>query len=206
MSTDSIIEPLPELVELSLIAELPCVTGRANPEEHMYQLRLLREFDRNYLITPAKIRDLWVMASRHKVLFSDYTDGKFLPFFNILMDPRGVWMEVAKEGSPVGVIYFTAIIPLFDADFHFALWDSIGAGREPLALFALDWAMQRYGLHRVSAHVPVYQRGTLDSAERVGFVREGVTREGVVYRDEWVDLVDFGILRSEVELQMTKLW
>lgn len=201
LSTDSIIEP-----DAGLLFELPCWDSRNG--EHQYQVKLIREFDSNYSLSENKIRELWIRAKEHKALFSDYTDGKFEPFFWLLTDPRAVWFEIVRsdDQSNVGVIYLTAVKPLFEADCHMAMWDSIAVGKEPLALFAMEWIMDRYKLHRLNAFVPTYQRGVLRWCDRLGFVQEGVRREAVLFRGQWADLVQFGILRPEVENQIRRIW
>lgn len=189
----------------AVIAEVPCADkeGEAN-----YQARLLREFDANYGLTVDKIRELWTQVSKHKTLFSDQTNGQFRPFFYLLMDPKGVWIEIHKPGEelPAGVCYLTHVKPYFEADIHFAIWDHIVRGREPLALFMIEWALDRYNLHRLNAYIPRYQGGTLRFAKRLGFVVEGEKREGVLYDGERHSLITLGILRHEVERKISALW
>lgn len=187
------------------ILEIPC-DDRSG--EGVYRVRLLQELGKNYTLTPERVRDLWVEASKHKSLFSDYTDGKLEPFVLLLGNPRSMWLEIVKDGSerPVGVAYVTDILPQFDAVAHFAFWDSVGSGREPLALFIAEWIMDRYSLHRLSAQIPPYQRGTIRFAERLGFVREGEKREAVVREGEWHSLVLFGMTKNELEESLKKVW
>lgn len=194
------------MVQDSVILEIPCEDRKHG--EAIYEVSILREFDKNYSLTPEKIADLWRVFREHTVLFSDDTEGKFMPFFLVLMDPRGVWFELRIKGSeqPVGVVYVTAVKPGHEADGHFAFWDSVGSGREPLALFAAEWIMDRYRLHRLSAHVPQYQSGTRRFIERLGFTREGVKREAVLHKGERTALISYGILRSELNDQISKVW
>lgn len=199
-------EALNSAEEACILLEIPC-TDRDG--EDVYQVKMLREFDQNLLMTPEKIRDLWAEFRQHDVLFSDYTAGKFKPFFVILMDPRGVWMEITKRSDPtrpIGVAYVTAVKPGHEADAHFAFWDSGGRGREPLVLYLAEWVMDRYSLHRLNAAVPAYQHGVIRFIERTGFTKEGVKREAVLYKGERGPLVTFGILRQEVEQHITEIW
>lgn len=187
------------------ILEIPC-DDRSG--ESVYHVRVLQELGRNYSLSPDRIRDLWIEASKHKYLFSDYTEGKLEPFVLLLANPRSVWLEIVKDGSekPIGVAYITDILSGFDAVAHFAFWDSIGSGREPLALFIAEWVMDRYSLHRLSAQIPPYQRGTIRFAKRLGFVDEGEKREAVIRDGEWQPLLLFGLTKNELEESLKKVW
>ena len=58
--------------------------------------------------------------------------------------------------------------------------------------------MEKYDLQRVSAEVPAYQKGTIRIIKRLGFQQEGIRRNGVIYKGEWVDQILFGMLREEI--------
>lgn len=194
------------VLEENVVLRIPCTDRHG--EETIYQVKLLREFDRVYELSPEKIAELWKEFSQHKVLFSDFTDGKFRPFFAVLMDPRAIWLEVSVEGEdvPVGVMYITSVKPYHEADGHFAFWDSQGRGREPLVLYIAEWLMDRFQLHRINAYVPEYQKGVRRFIERLGFVHEGVKREAVLYKEHRLPLHIYGILRSEVDEQIARIW
>lgn len=169
---------------------------------HHFSVRLLQEFgEKTPYLTPEKIQELWTEYQKHDVLFSDYTRGKFEPFLLLLMDERSVWLEVYDETNdiPAGVMMASNVIPKFDARGHFTFWDGGGSGREPLTLKAMGWFFDRFDLHRMTARVPVYQRGVIRYIERLGFKKEGEMREAAPYKGEWVPLAFFGILRREFE-------
>lgn len=169
---------------------------------HVYSVRLLHEFMRNGFMTPEKVRDLWIAASEHDVLFSEDTKGQFEPFATILLDPRSVWLEVVRETdeATVGVMYMTDVILGFDAQTHFAFWDGAAAGREPLALEGMKWAFERYRVMRLSCDIPPYQRGTIRFVKRIGFVQEGEKRGAILNREgKPMGLFMFGVLKDEFE-------
>jgi hypothetical protein len=180
-----------------IVERLSIPEGRAAGE---YTVTLLKGNGYNS-ITPEKIRDLWREASKHKVLFSDYTDGQIEPFIDLLFRPDTVFFEVYRddERKPVGLLFVDQIIPRFDARGHFAFWDSIAGGREPLVEAAMRWTFETYGLKRMTAEIPDYQKGTLRAARRLGFQKEGVRRSGVIYKGDWADEILFGILKEEFE-------
>lgn len=186
------------------VLEIPCDNRRTG--EQMLRVNMLREGPQNYEMTPFKIRDLWVEASKHDVLFSDYTAGKLEPFIDVLMNPRGVWLEIVHGEKIIGAAYLSDVIPGFDASAHFTFWDSVASGREPLVLYLLEFVMDRYKLHRVSAKVPVYQKGVIRFVERVGFKREGTIRELIPYKGKWLNAALYGILRPEVEDRIEEIW
>lgn len=186
------------------VLEIPCVSKKHG--EQMLQLNLLKEGPANYGINPEKVRDIWVEYSKHDVLFSDYTQGKVEPLLDVLMDPKGVWLEVTEDEQIIGAMYLSDIIPGFDAIGHFTFWDSVASGREPLALYAMEFLMDRYKLHRLSARIPVYQKGTIRFTERLGFVQEGTIREAIPHKGKWMPMHMYGILRTEVETQIEEIW
>ena len=154
----------------------------------------------SHYLTPSKIRDLWVEYSKHDVLFSDYTQGKVEPFVMALVNPRSIWFELfdLSVAKAIGIAALSEIIPEYDAKGHFAFWDKIGSGREPLIWELMDICFDDFSLHRMSTETPVYQKGTIRSIKRLGFVQEGVRREGVFHKGSWVDMALFGITREEL--------
>ena len=163
-----------------------------------YEVRMLKEGGRTW-VTPEKVQALWLESRKHPVLFSDYTQGDAQAFLDVIGAPNSVWWEVfhVEQNKPVGLFYLSKIIPYFDAHGHFTFWDSVGRGREGLAMETLRHIFQRYDLPRVTAEVPVYQRGTIRFIERLGFTHEGERRNGVLYKDEWTNQALYGMLREE---------
>lgn len=165
-----------------------------------FEVRLLHEFGAtDGYLTPEKISELWQLARKFDVLFSDYTVGKIEPFLHILLNPRSVWLEILRNDEPVGVAYISHVNPKFDAKGHFAFWDSKAGGRAPVIWGIMEWMFQRYDLRRISAEVPPYQSGVIRFIKALGFVQEGERRDAVIYRDRWYPLIEFGILRYEFE-------
>ena len=152
-------------------------------------------------LTPSKIRDLWIEYSQHDVLFSDYTMGKLEPFVISLINPRSFWFELFDNisGKAIGLAMLCDIIPQFDAKGHFAFWDRIGSGKEPLIWELMELCFQEFDLHRMSAETPGYQRGTIRTIKRLGFKNEGERTESVYYKGRWMNTLLFGITREEFE-------
>jgi ribosomal-protein-serine acetyltransferase len=61
----------------------------------------------------------------------------------------------------------------------------------------LDYLFDELGLHRVTIQCGTGNRKSCAIPERLGFVREGVIRQGEWVNDHWVDLVVWGMLEEE---------
>lgn len=78
-----------------------------------------------------------------------------------------------------------------------------GYGQDALALI-LNYGFSEFNLHRVGLTVMSYNTAAIRAYERAGFVREGAKRQ-MVHRDgQRADLVLYGILREEWEIQRSK--
>ena len=170
-------------------------------KERVLSVRLLQEFGApsDYL-TAEKVKELWEQASQFDVLFSDWTKGRIEPFLSALLSKNAVWFEFYDtiEVKPVGVAYVTQVHNGFDAVGHFTFWDKTAKGREPIVRNLMRRVFNTYDLHRMTAKIPVYQKGVLAFARRLGFEEEGRVREAVIYKENWNDLILLGIVRDEL--------
>lgn len=66
--------------------------------------------------------------------------------------------------------------------------------------WALDWAFQHAGLHRVSIGAFSYNPNALKLYRKLGFVDEGREREAVYHRRAWHDIVTLSMLEHEWEV------
>jgi len=71
-----------------------------------------------------------------------------------------------------------------------------GYGSEALAL-ALDFAFYELNLHRVALTVFAYNHSAIALYEKLGFVREGISREHLQRDGRRYDLLHYGLLRRE---------
>ncbi len=65
--------------------------------------------------------------------------------------------------------------------------------------WALDWAFQSAGLHRICISAFSYNTNALKLYRKLGFVDEGLEREAVYYNKSWHDRVMLGMLEQEWE-------
>jgi ribosomal-protein-serine acetyltransferase len=61
----------------------------------------------------------------------------------------------------------------------------------------LDYLFEDLGLHRVSIQCGVGNLRSSAIPERLGFTREGITRDGEWVNDRWLDLVGWGMLEHD---------
>ncbi|CBF82329.1 hypothetical protein AN9204.2 [Aspergillus nidulans FGSC A4] len=66
--------------------------------------------------------------------------------------------------------------------------------------WALDWAFQHAGLHRVNLQAFSYNQNALKLYRKLGFVEEGRERECIYQYRAWHDIVSFSMLEHEWEL------
>ncbi|KAJ5365969.1 hypothetical protein N7517_008855 [Penicillium concentricum] len=66
--------------------------------------------------------------------------------------------------------------------------------------WALDWAFQHVGLHRVTIGAFSFNHDALKLYRKLGFVDEGREREAVYHRRAWHDIVNLSMLEHEWEV------
>lgn len=71
-----------------------------------------------------------------------------------------------------------------------------GYGSESLRLL-LDYAFLELNLHRVSLRVFAFNDKAVALYEKIGFKREGVSRQAVFRKGQWHDILHMGILQEE---------
>ena len=63
----------------------------------------------------------------------------------------------------------------------------------------IGWGFERYGVHKVIAYAVLDNRQSWRVMEKLGMTREGVKRSHSRIGGEFVDYVDYGVLREEWE-------
>ena len=71
-----------------------------------------------------------------------------------------------------------------------------GIGTEALGLW-IDYLFANSNIHRLGLDTWSFNSRMIHVAEKLGFINEGSQREVIRWEDKWIDLVHFGILRSE---------
>jgi RimJ/RimL family protein N-acetyltransferase len=73
-----------------------------------------------------------------------------------------------------------------------------GIGTEALGLW-IGYLVDNSTVHRIGLDTWSFNPRMLHVAEKLGFISEGVQREVLKWDGQWLDLIHFGILRSEWE-------
>jgi RimJ/RimL family protein N-acetyltransferase len=105
--------------------------------------------------------------------------------------------------TPIGCLHLTPLRPAHARHRHSTLaidvlpeYQGQGYGTEAFQ-WALQWAFETRGLHRVSIAVFGYNEGAKRLYERLGFVVEGCRREFVWFQGKWWDDFQMGMLERE---------
>lgn len=104
-------------------------------------------------------------------------------------------MSLFSVTGPSGTHHRNAMIGISLADG----FRGKGYGGEAIN-WALDWAFQHAGLHRVSIGTFSYNPNALKLYKKLGFVEEGREREALYHRRAWHDVVNLSMLEHEWEV------
>lgn len=115
------------------------------------------------------------------------------------------WQLVEGEWTLVGLLAFTHIVPKTDVQFHPVFFDGKirnFLGKRELLLRAMDWAFDKWDLHRLSVQLPE-NRGALVRfcREKLGFRFEGENRTIMQQR-----VVPYGHLKTRKLVALTPNW
>lgn len=162
--------------------------------------------------TPANLQKFWDAAKQFNTIYGKelHSVDDFISMFmsydeNGDMRADGLFFCVpeADWSKFVGVFYITNIIhdgtrPI-EADVHYSFFDRRHRGRVPLVKQMLKYAFEEYGFQRFNATVPLYaSKFTRHFVTNVGFKVEGIKRAAAFYEGQWFNVMQYGILRSEV--------
>jgi UDP-4-amino-4,6-dideoxy-N-acetyl-beta-L-altrosamine N-acetyltransferase len=121
-------------------------------------------------------------------------------FARISQDEGQKWLLHADaDGRPDGVVYFTE----YQQVARHAVWgfyrapDSAPGVGTLLGLEGLDHAFDVLGLHKLSAEVLASNSRSVAFHERLGFVREGVSRDGHLSESGYIDVLHYGLFAHE---------
>lgn len=108
-----------------------------------------------------------------------------------------------KAAVPIGTVHLAPFKPTMSHHRFTELGINIlnayhgkGYGSEAI-LWALQWAFQVAGVHRVSLRVFEWNYGARKLYEKLGFKQEGVTREEIYHQGRFWDGYQFGMLDRE---------
>lgn len=154
------------------------------------------------LLTRENLTMFWEKASKFRTLFTDDINGDFKKFCELFISQEadgtirshGLFWVVDDF---VGVFYLNFIRET-EALCHYSFFDRRHFGREELTRSMLRYVFNRYGFIRLNVEVAAYaSKHTFGFTHALGFVREGRKRKCLLYKGEWYDSHQYGLLRDE---------
>ena len=152
-------------------------------------------------LTLEKTKWLWEQMQRYRTLFSDFTRGDVQNFYDLISLRDSYWAEVVDEqGQTVGMIYWTGMSKIIDADVHLMFFDRKPAEKVALCKDVAKWFFGEFPqYHRMTATLPIIYHATIRLAGHIGFRREGRKRQSQMMGGKKVDELIFGLLSSEIQ-------
>lgn len=154
---------------------------------------------RELALTLEKTKWLWDEMCRYRTLFSDFTRGDAGNFYDLVNSPGSLWLEILDGKRTIGLIYWTGLQNVIDADIHLIFFDRKPAEKAELCKAIGRWFFREFpGCIRVTATLPVIYHATIRLAERIGFRKEGCKRKSQLMGGKYVDEVILGLLFEEL--------
>ena len=160
-------------------------------------LRILTEADLPLILAWRNATEVRrFMYSQHKISESEHLAW----FSRIKHDLQARWyLHHDENNKPDGVVYFTQYRPENQSSFwgfYVAPKSPAGTGTK-LGLDALNEAFCLLGLHKLNAEVLATNKLSLIFHEKLGFCAEGRFRDYHFNGKSFIDVIRFGILKSE---------
>lgn len=167
---------------------------------------------KNVLLRPITLAD----AERFVVWFNDPEVNKFLHRRSMTFEQEKEWINSlpknqqefnlaidTSDGVHIGSVGLRNIDEVYHyADFGIMIGDknywNKGLGSEATNLI-LSHGFEQLHLHRIELDVYEYNERAIKVYERIGFIKEGVKREHVLWQGKFYDTILMGMLASEWE-------
>jgi hypothetical protein len=173
-----------------------------------------------FSVTLDSLERLWNVAKVHPTLFGIAATKDFGKFCEVFIHYNAAG-QVEGNGliwlvdDYTGIFYMTDIYHPDDAMVHFSFFDRRMRGRENLVKEMLKYVFTRYNFRRLSAQVPMFalpkgyrenlqisgksptEAGVFGFVKACGFSQEGRKRACVEYKNDYFDVILYGILKEE---------
>lgn len=150
-------------------------------------------------LTLDKTKWLWDEMSKYRTLFSDLTRGDAANFIDVVGAQGSLWLEILEGDKTVGIIYWTGLQNVIDADIHLIFFDRHLVDKTELCKEIGRWFFKEFpGCVRVTATLPAIYGATIRLARRIGFRWEGTKRRSQLMGGKYVDEVIMGLLYEEL--------
>lgn len=123
-------------------------------------------------------------------------------------DLQSLWFMYENEDTtPNGVVYFTQYVREKRSSFwgFYAAPDAPKGTGSKMCFEALDMAFSSLDLHKLNAEVFSSNERSIHLHQKLGFVREGCFRDFHFDGTNYIDVIRFGILKSEWIIRRQKL-
>ena len=152
------------------------------------------------VLTINKVQWLWTEMRKYRSLFSDLTRGDPSNFSSLITLKDSYWLEIiGPEDDTIGIVYWTNLYQLIDADVHSMFFDRKPAEKVDLCKEIARLFFTRFPqCHRMTATLPVIYHATIRLARRIGFVEEGTKRQSQLMGSKYVNEVILGLLAEEL--------
>jgi len=134
------------------------------------------------------------MLTQHEISAEEHTQW----FKRIEQDPQRHVVLVYEQQQPLGLVHFTPVNPHGVVDWGFYLTPQAPKGSgSKLAHKALDYAFTQQGWHKVCGQVISINAASRRFHLKMGFTLEGVWRQQVLIKQEWLSLWCYGLLAAD---------
>lgn len=152
-------------------------------------------------LSPQNLKTFWEKARQFRTLFGADINQDFKKFMELFVSQDGDQLRAHglfwRIDDFVGVFDLTHITEI-DALCHYTFFDRRHKGREELTRQLIRYVFREFGFRRLSVEIPKYASPhTFGFTTALGFKKEGIKRKSAPYKDDWFDVVCFGLLREE---------
>lgn len=152
------------------------------------------------VLTVDKLKWIWDEMNRYRSLFSDLTRGNPEIFYDLISQKDTLWLEVREEDKMVGIIYWTSMAKMIDADIHVIFFDRKLTEKAELCREIGKWFFETCPeFNRVTATLPEIYYATIRLARKIGMKEEGRKRQSQMLGGKLVDEFIFGLTVEDLK-------
>jgi UDP-4-amino-4,6-dideoxy-N-acetyl-beta-L-altrosamine N-acetyltransferase len=161
----------------------------------MQNLRYINKNDLDYILewrNHINVRKF--MFAQHKITNKEHNKW----YINSINDKKKHLLVYEEYNKPYGFMNFTEILDSKVANWGFYLSPESkkGMGRR-LGLASLSFAFTEIKLHKICGQAISYNEKSIKFHEHLGFKNEGIQKDQYFNKNNYYDLYNFGLLRSE---------
>lgn len=138
------------------------------------------------------------MLTQHEISFAEHQQW----FERSSQDPMRRLLIVEEAGLPLGFVGFSGVETgaIATWGFYAAPDGAKGAGTR-IGSTALDFAFNTLALHKVCGQALAFNEASIRMHQKLGFRQEGVLRQQHKMADGYHDIICFGLLKDEWNME-----